>query len=258
VTEQGRLTDTPSGIPFYVERSLRQVQDPAYPNNIDGWEGANTVTFRLLQALESLRDLRIALADLASQSEPHSDRRRIKRLSTPLVSFAWSVRNICKELVGNSDSYGGISDAARAEAKRYDDEMARVVPLSGNGPLRAVRNKIDAHVDPDTVTTPQQVWGHVELNNYIPWIACSLITFSRLLALDVYGWTCKSTHPDIFRLMSVDGTLVDLVMVDGQPSRIAGVTQTTSPKVSIVEEFNAVITLHNTLLKSLPPSPGPC
>ncbi len=257
MTEQREQTDAPRGIPFYIEQSLRRVQDPACLKDIDGWAGANQVTFCLLQALESLRDPRVVLTDLASQGQPNSDRRRIKRISTPLVSFARSIRDICKELLANPDFYGGLSDAVRAEIRQCDDEMARVVPLSGNGALRVVRNKIDAHVDPDTVMNPQQVWGHVELGNYIPWLGCSLITFSRLLVLDVYGWTCKSAHPDIFRLMEVDGTLVDFVMVDGQPSIIAGITQTKFPKVSIAGELNAVITLHNTLLQSLPPSPGP-
>ncbi len=250
MTDQNGMADTPSGIPFYIERSPRKVQDPACPDNVDGWEGANDVTFKLLEALESLRDLRIVLQDLAAQDEPHSERRRIKRISTPLYSFAWSVRNVCKELVENSNSYGGLSEAFKSKVNRYNDKMERVVPLSRCSPLRAVRNKIDAHVDPSTVTNPEEVWGHVELTNYIPWLACSLTTFSHLLALDVYGWTCKSTHPDIFRLMSVDGTLVDFVMDDGQPSVIAGISHTTSPKVSIAEELNAVITLHNALLQS--------
>jgi len=258
MTEVRQQNDSPRGIPFYIERSPRKVQDPACPKDIDGWEGANQVTFCLLQALESLRDLRIVLNDLASQAEPKTDRRRIKRISTPLFSFAWAIKGICEELVEKPDSYGGLSDALRTEVKRWEDEIARVVPLSGTGALRAVRNKIDAHVDPDTVLNPEEVWGHVELDNYIPWLACSLIAFSWLLAVDVYAWSCKSAHPDIFRLMGVDGTLVDLVMVDGQPSMIAGVTQTTSPKVSIAGELNAVITLHNMLLQSLSPKPGAC
>jgi hypothetical protein len=252
VIDQPAPNESPTGIPLYVEPVPRPVRDPACPETIDAWEGANTVTFRLLEALESLRDLRVALNDLASQSDPRSDRRRIKRISTPLYSFAWSVRNICKELVANPDSYGGLSDADKAGVQRYDNEMAGAVPLSGESPLRVVRNKIDAHVDPDTAKNPQGVWAHVNLANYVAWLACSLVTFKQLLALDVYAWTCQSTHPQVFRLMSVDGTLVDLVMVDGHPSMIAGVTQTTSPMLSIANELNAVITLHNSLLRWLP------
>lgn len=250
--DNNRFTDTPSGIPFYIERSPRQVQDPACQDSVDQWAGANAVTFRLLAALESLRDLRIVLADLVGQDKPDTDRRRIKRISTPLYAFAWSVQNICTELIDSPDSYGGLSDEFIVQVRGYHDEMVRVVPLSGDSPLRTVRNKIDAHVDPETVLTPGDVWGHVELNNFIPWLGCSLVVFSQLLILDVYGWTCESTHPNVFRLMSVDGTLVDLLMVDGQPSKIVGVAHTTSPKVEIAQELNAVITLHNTLLQSLP------
>ena len=244
------MDDIPSGIPFYIEPSPRKVPDPASPDDIDGWDGANDVSFKLLEALESLRDLHVVLQDLVAQDEPQYDRRRIKRISTPLYSFAWAIRNICTELLENPDKYGGLSDEMKSKVNDYHDEMVRVVPLSVNSPLRTVRNKIDAHVDPSTVNDPEQFWGHVELENYIPWLSCSIITFALLLALDVYGWTCDSSHPDIFRLMSVDGTLVDLLMVDGEPSMIAGITQTTSPKVSIVQELNAVITLHNTLLQS--------
>ena len=246
------MGETPSGIPYYFERSPRNAQDPACPDNVDGWDGANDVTIKLLLALESLRDLRVVLQDLLAQEQPYSDRRRIKGISTPLVSFTSAIQKICKELLGHPDSIGGLSDEVKAKVNEYLQEIVRVFPPTGNSPLRTVRNKIDAHVDESTVEKREQIWDHVDLSLFLPWIACALIHFSELLALEVYGWTCKSTHPDVFRLMSVDGTLVDLLVIDEKPSRIVGISITTSPKVGIAEELNAVITLYNALLQSPP------
>ncbi len=243
-------SETLHELPLYAEPCPRCIPDPARSEKVDSWKAANRVTFRLLEALESLRDLRISLSDLASQSHPNEDHRRIKRISTPLFSFAWAIRNLCKEFIDHPDHYGHPSKEFLSQIQGFHDEMERSVPVSGNSPLRVVRNKIDAHVDPDVVHSPSAVWDHVELSNFLPWLACSLTMFSQLLVLDYYGWTCESSRPDVWRLMSVEGTLVNFLMVNGEPSHIISISMVESPKIAVAKELNEVITLYNTLLRS--------
>lgn len=252
MASEANQNNSPTGIPFYVESSPRRVRDPSCPDSVDGWQGANEATFKLLEGLESLRDLRVVLEDLVAQEHPHQELRRIKRLSTPLYSFAWSVLNICSEVIKNPQSYGGITDQCEESVRLWKDEMLRTVPLSGESALRTIRNKIDAHVDSSSIMNPQVIWEHVSLTNYIPWLGCTITAFKHMLALNVFGWSCDSSHPDVWRIMSVDGTLVDFMMENGSPSYIIAVTQTVSPKVDIANELNHVITLHNTLLSKLP------
>ena len=244
--------DSPGGIPFYVESTPRKVRDPSVPDHVDGWQGSNDATFKLLEGLESLRDLKVVLSDLLAQDEPHKDLRRIKRISTPLYSLAWSVINICDELINHPEKYGGRTAECAESVRNWKQEMERTVPLSGDSTLRKVRNKIDAHVDAVAVMNPETVWEHVTLENYIPWLGCTITAYKHMLVLNIYGWTCESSHPDIWRLMSVDGMLVDFYMENGQPSYITSTTQTISPKVDIARELNEITTIHNNLLGKLP------
>jgi len=240
------------GLPFYIESTPRKVRDPSIPEHVDGWKGCSEATFKLLEGLESLRDLKVVLSDLVAQDQPHLELRRIKRISTPLYSLAWSVINICDELINNPNSYGGRTDECEKSVRDWKQEMERVVPLSGDSTLRKVRNKIDAHIDSGTVMNPESVWEHVTLENYVPWLGCTITAYKHMLVLNVYGWTCESSHPDIWRLMSVDGMLVDFFMENGQPSFITSATQTISPKVDIARDLNEIITIYNSLLGKLP------
>lgn len=78
-----------------------------------------------------------------------------------------------------------------------------------------------------------------------------MIVLTQLLDLDHFAWSKLDTPDHVWTLMSVDGTTVDLIMEDGRPTFIAGVTFTESPKAAVFRELQAVQRLCKKLLADL-------
>jgi len=182
---------------------------------------------------------------MAKLGDPLADQRWAKLLATPLYNLASGVRDMFNELEGNAKAYSTVSPAQHRELRKRATHFAEQVPLYQDSDLRAVRDKIGAHVDKDAVISPDKYWSKVDLLSFLRQIKVCLEQIMHFLTLDIYGWTRDSGHPDVWSLMSVDGTVVDLYMQDGKPVAILSVALAKSPKSGIASEVRELITLYN-------------
>ena len=60
-TESNDEEGPPRGIPLYIDTKPRKVRDPSIPEHVNGWQGSNDAPFKLLEGLESLRDIKLIL-----------------------------------------------------------------------------------------------------------------------------------------------------------------------------------------------------
>lgn len=119
------------------------------------------------------------------------------------------------------------------------------MPIDNKSDLRIVRDKIDSHIDKVAVIRSEEFWGKVNLPFFLKLMGHCLEQILYLLTFDIYGWTRESGHPDIWSLMSVDGTLVDFYMHDGKPTAIVNITFVKSPKYGVLNEIRGFIVLYN-------------
>jgi len=233
------------GIPVYIDYSEPEIDDPAHPSEKSYWFPANTISIKLATCLESMRDIQRLLAVLVEQDDPSSDKRVVKLIATPLYSLASGVRDILNDLQGNAKEYGQLKDAQRRQINKRLSRYLKAVPLHNDGALRTIRDKISSHVDKGVFRgDPRKVWKLVELDLQLEWLRAVVDELMFLLQLDAYAWTRESGHPEIFRLMSVDGVQVDLNL---EEKVIVGVTMARSPKYYISEKLQEVATLYSRI-----------
>ena len=80
---------------LYVEKYPRLIADPITETVTKvQLKPANTITKKLWQAVESLRDIDNFLDDIVTMSKISKKRRRMKILATPLYSLYQSLRNV--------------------------------------------------------------------------------------------------------------------------------------------------------------------
>ena len=234
-------------IPVYADMTALELHDPARQQSATVWRGSNKVSFKLQRCVESVRDLTSILESMASLDEPLSDKRLAKILATPLYSLAMGVRDMFNELEGNAREYSNLSTAQRNKLGERKSKFVKGVPLAKGSDLRDVRDKISAHIDKDTVVAPIEYWEKVNLPSYFRWLKLCLVEIMDLLELDVYGWTKDSGRPDVCSLMTVDGSVVDLYMQNGQPVAILGFTFTKSPKYGVADEIHKLVNVYNAI-----------
>lgn len=237
--------ETRGGVPVYIDLSEPEIQDPARKETPNVWSGANAISFKLLRCVEAVRDLTMILESMAEQDDPLSDRRRVKMLATPLCVLAFGVRVMFRELESNAKEYSILSPIQHKELRQRAARFAEQVPLGKGSDLKTVRDKIDAHVDKEAVIIPNEYWSKVDLPVYLRWMRVCLEQIMHLQTLEIYGWTRESGNPNVWSLMSVDGTVVDFYMQDGKPVAILNVKLVKSPKYGIVNEIGKLITLYN-------------
>jgi len=243
VPEASQGEETPRGLPVYVDSTEPEIQDPAEQRSPSAWAGSNAISFKLLRCMEAIRDLTRMLRTMATLQDPLSERRGVKILATPLYSLASGVRDVFHELEGNAKAYARLLPSQHKELRERARRFTREVPLHKTSALRAVRDKIGAHIDRDAVLSPDKYWGRVDLPAYLRWVrACSEETM-YLLNLDIYAWTRESGHPDVSSLMTVDGTVVDLYIQDGKPVSPLSITLARSPKYGIANEIGTLVSM---------------
>jgi hypothetical protein len=231
------------GIPLYQDWDEPEIHDPALSQTSTVWRGSNEISFKLLRCLEAVRDLSRSMDSLAKLDNPNTDMRLVKQLASPLFTLAGCVLDMFNHLESNAKDYTVITSSQQKEIANRREQFRVDVPTGKGTDLRVVRDKIDSHIDKDSVIKPEDFWTKVNLCSFLGWMGSCLEQVLYLLSLDVYGWTRESKHPDIWSLMSVDGTLVDFYMQDGKPVAILNVTFVNSPKNGVFSEIEAFVAL---------------
>ena len=234
-------------IPVYVDTTVPKMHDPAMPQSSTTWKGSNNISFELLRCVEAIRDLTRILESISLLDDPLSDKRLVKALATPLYNLVVSVQDMFNELEGNVKQYSIISAVQHEDLRKRKDKFANSVPTNKGSALRDVRDKLDSHIDKDTVLAPKQYWSKVDLTLYFRWLKLSVEEFMHLLTLDVYSWTRDSGRRNVCSLMTVDGSVVDLYIQNGEPVGILGFTFAKSPKYGIADEMERLVILYNKI-----------
>jgi len=234
------------GIPIYIDQNDPEIDDPANQMRESNWYPANTITSKLMTCVEAIRDIQRLLEILAEQNDPYSDKRIVKLLATPVYNLACGIRDIFNDVEGNFKAYGQVSNKQQAQIKKRFNQFIKNVPLQ-EGALRTVRDKISSHIDRNVfVGDSREIWGLVDLESLLEWMRACIDALMPLLELDIYAWTRDSGHPDICRLMSVDGVQVDLNL---EEKVIIGVSITPSPKFYVSKKIQELATLY-AIIKS--------
>lgn len=239
-TEQQR-----KGIPVYGDWKEPAINDPAIEQDSTVWRGSNDISFKLLRCLEALRDLSVSMDILSRLDKPSDEKRLVKQLASPLYALSSGILDMFNELESNAKEYTTVGSKQHKDLLSRKVKFLADVPIDNKSDLRIVRDKIDSHIDKVAVIRPEDFWGKVNLPFFLKLIGHCLEQILYLLSFDVYGWTRESGHPDIWSLMSVDGTLVDLRMHDRKPTAIVNITFVKSPKDGVVNEIRGFIVLYN-------------
>jgi hypothetical protein len=237
------------GIPLYSNWNEQEIKNPALLQPITAWQGSNEISFKLLLCLEALRDLEKNMESLSKLNNPNTDQRLVKQLASPLYSLASGVKGMFNELNGNAKNYTVIASKQHKGIIRRQKHFTSNVPMDNQSDLRIVRDKIDSHIDKEAVIKPENYWAKVDLRSFLKWMGVCLEQILYFLSLDVYGWTRDSGDPNIWSLMSVDGTLVNWYMKDEKPFSIVDITFVKSPKYGVLSEVKTFVTLYNEVAR---------
>jgi hypothetical protein len=225
------------GVPLYINSQLPVLQDGAKPS-LGGWSGANKISLKLLRCLEPLRDLMAQMELVALLPIRGRDKRVTKLLATPLHTLSAQTLSLLNTLKDDRTLRPRLNAAARTEVAAW---LARLkeggLELDGDSGLTTFRNKMGAHVDEVAVTHPAELWKKVDLVAYLSWAEQLIIALAHATALDAYAWIQLDTSPDIWVLMSVDGTAVHLHVENGEATAIVAVTSVQSPKLTLFGEL---------------------
>jgi hypothetical protein len=233
------------GIPVYGDWKEPAINDPAIEQDSTVWRGSNDISFKLLRCLEALRDLSVSMDILSRLDKPSDEKRLVKQLASPLYALSSGILDMFNELESNAKEYTTVGSKQHKDLLSRKIKFLADVPIDNKSDLRIVRDKIDSHIDKVAVIRPEDFWGKVNLPFFLKLIGHCLEQILYLLSFDIYGWTRESGHPDIWSLMSVDGTLVDFYMHDNKPKAIVNITFVKSPKYGVVNEIRGFIVLYN-------------
>jgi len=134
-----------------------------------------------------------------------------------------------------------------AITQHYQD-FAVKVPTDKTSPLRAARDKIGAHLDPDY----REYWAKFDLPAMLGWINGSIAMFAVLIQPDLYHWQRGDETGDLLTTMSFDGREVTLKVVEGKPHSIVRTAVTHSPKEAIRDELLKLLAMIDAKMPSDP------
>jgi hypothetical protein len=175
------------------------------------------------------------------------DKRTVKLLATPLHTLAAQTLSLLNTL--NNDP--SLRRSLDAEARRMTAGWLKRFRESGlekDCDLKTVRDKVAAHIDAVAVTHPGEIWSKVDFMTFLDWTDLLIVAVAHAATLNIYAWSQLDTPPDIWTVMSVDGTAIHLLMENGEPTTIVAVTSVQSPKTAVVAELAATQRLCRELL----------
>ena len=218
--------------PIYADDKPVLLMDGSDPSDMR-WTGANPATMRLLRCLEPVRDLK-GLIELLVILPGGCNKRVVKSLSVPLHTLAERTQSWF-----NAMSLRG-SDCrleSKPERQQIREKLKRLLDSGMLKELTPIRDKIGAHIDEEAVVYPDKYWTKVDLATFLEWVQLLMMVLGETLNLDIYGWNKLGGPDHIWELMTVDGTLVELLMENGQPTMILSVTFVESPRLVVLREL---------------------
>lgn len=235
-------------------RSEPFIADLSKGANVDDWHPANEVSIKIVRCLEAIRDLSPIFRFLSTSPFPEADTRFIKSIATPLYSLATGIRDVYGEI--ENGNFRSMRKADRRALLQRREKFSAAVFQGKNGPLKTVRDKIGAHIDRKAILGGEGFWRFVSLRAFIAALRICLLELDFLLQQDLFAWTRNTNLPNVVRLMSVDGTLVDFVEREGQLDHIAAISLVESPREAIAREFNELVGVVNLIVAAISRNTG--
>jgi len=249
------------GMPIYLDPISRKIISTGDESNrIDVWHPSNTVARRLWGCLEVLRDINDLLEDGASAKNSGKKKRKAKIIAGYVHSLAKSVDKLCASIIGESNARSELGKEKLNEVVKIQKEFSQFVPFQWNSELSSYRNKLAAHFD-------ENFWPSeaTELLNSIPthkignWLHVCLHVLLDLTKLDIYAWSCDSSHDGFIRLMSNEPFMATMEMDVNTRSvkALAGVEiANESPRNTVVEAVGQAIEQSQWMFKKGQPRIG--
>lgn len=230
------------GIPIYLDEAKRKFADSALEEmEVTDWHPSNTPAIHLWRCFEALKDIQNLLQGSAIFSSEEELRRRIKILVTPLYSLCVAIRDLCNYLNSAPELKNQFNKKEKADINKLLNEFLRTVPLDKTGAIRGVRDQLSAHIDKLMPYEAKGIFAKAQTHEIGAWLHQCIITLSKLLPIEVFGWTTDDCPEGYLRLMSVEPWLVTFKLENDKPVMIAGLHITESPKKLILETCQEIV-----------------
>lgn len=233
----------PKGMPIYSDTQVRLIVDSLdETTNTQDWYPSNAMAIKLWQCLEALRDIDIALENVALQKNATKKRRQLKQFSVQLHSLAMSIVRLCDQIVGDEDARRWLKSGTTAEISKIKSEFFDLVPISHKGELSVFRNQLGGHIDAKlSPWSAQEILSRKAITNFGQWLHICIHALLDLLKLDVYAWGVHATNPKHIRLMTNEPFLITFED-DGKTKRIVALhLSKRSPRQVLVDIIDSII-----------------
>ena len=94
-----------------------------------------------------------------------------------------------------------------------------------------------------------ELWNDVDFHVLLPALRHCIRDLRFLMSQDIYQWTRYNGFSNLFSVMSVDGTLVDILIENDEVTRMEKITFTQSPRRAVATEVNELVRRMNTLAR---------
>ena len=218
------------GMPLYYDNAKRLISDPARSAEETDWEPATNVTKKLWLCLEALRRMSFCL-DLGPTVQTDEHRRRYMReFAVPLYEFLRAVENLANCIEGDKNARDRATPEAVKFVRAIRDSFLEEVQLQ-SGPLRAIRDKISAHIDPKPWSgQARTILNGADLHSFGRWLHSGVSVLHELTKLDIYSWSADGPTPETFRLMACEPIVVILEHSDDESGKLLGTELSESPR----------------------------
>lgn len=233
----------PKGMPIYSDTQVRLIVDSLdETTNTKDWYPSNTMAIKLWQCLEALRDIDIALENVALQKNATKKKRQLKQFSVQLHSLAISVVRLCDQIVGDEDARRWLEEGTTPEISKIKSEFLDLVPISHKGELSVLRNQLGGHIDAKlSPWSAQEILSRKAISSFGQWLHICIHALLDLLKLDVYAWGVHATHPKHIRLMTNEPFLITFED-DGETKHIVALhLSMRSPRHVLVDIIDSII-----------------
>jgi hypothetical protein len=232
---------------LYVDESEPRIADYAKGVEVGDWLPSNNAAIKLIQCLEAIRDLyhQWDLLVLAGTNGTIT-KRHFKPIPIAIHSLAQGIQSIYGEIQQSHQT--NWPKKLRTAFARRSRKFNERIGSGKHSVFKVLRNKLAAHIDPETIIEGE-LWSDFDFHVFLPALRHCIRDLRFLMSQDIYQWTRYNGYSNLFSIMSVDGTLVDILIENGEVTQMEKVTFTKSPRHAVATEVNELVRRMNTLVQ---------
>lgn len=248
------------GMPIYLDPISRKIVTAGESDEgAITWYPSSPTSKRLWACFEIILDINGLLEDVATKNSGKR-KRRAKVIAGQVHSLAKAINELCKTIIGDQSTRKHIGKEDVKQVQKIHEDFSKFVPFEWGSELTNYRNKLTAHFD-------DNFWPKdaSELINSVPaykigyWLHICLHVVLDLIKLDIYSWSCDSTHEGYVQFITNEPYIVTLKLdkETGSASSLTGLDiANESPKQTVQEGIEKTIELSQWLFKKGQPRIG--